>query len=181
MSCHSCRAKYLGKIAATAPKVGTLENAAKVYQKGCLNINDREHLTVIVNSKAISIESKGGLLCMFPIKNTLFCATYKKIPQVVAFNYLSAADPAVIECHALYMDSALEAQEFVEAITAAFNTAYRTKLNYDTCSIGSEAQSRNSSSASFDGSIGDDDVKKDPWIGKITEVFKVFSRMKLRQ
>jgi len=169
MGAHRCFAKYLGKADALEPKVGTLENTARIYQKGCLNIDDSEYLTVVVNSKAISIRNENGMICIFPIKSTLFCATYKKLPQVVAFNYLSSTNPPVIECHALYMDSALEAKTFVEAVTAAFNTAYEID------SIGSEAQSRDSDFTNGC-HYSDSETKKNPWMEKVTDVFRLLKK-----
>ncbi|KXJ25187.1 hypothetical protein AC249_AIPGENE22430 [Exaiptasia diaphana] len=119
MLVHRCRAKYLGKSGATAPK---------------------------------------------------------KIPQVVAFNYLSAKEPPTIECHALYMDSAAEAQMFVEAITAAFNNAYKTPYSFETESIGSDAESKESTISCSDSG----QPKKSPWMDKISDIFGVFSLKKIR-
>jgi len=182
-SYHQCRAKYLGKVVASAPKIGTLENAARVYQRGCLNINDREMLKIIVNPKAISLENQDRMLYRFSIKSTLFCATYKKIPQVVAFNYLSTKDPPTIECHALYMNSPLEAQNFVQAITEAFGCAYRSRCNVDvdtTEITDSNANQKMTISIKNYASNKEPINKNYPWVEKLNEVFRIFNRKRVR-
>ncbi|XP_031551282.1 uncharacterized protein LOC116288611 [Actinia tenebrosa] len=166
-----CKAKYLGRLEAYAPKVGTLENAARLYQKGCYDMEKKDSFVVKVSPKCIAIEEKNGLITTYYIKSTLFCATYKKIPKVVVFNYLSTKDPMLIECHALYLDSFSEAQDFVRAVTAAFSKAYSTTTN-------TEPENNNETNSAKKCLEVNDINKQTPWLGKITDVFGGWHRKK---
>jgi hypothetical protein len=165
-----CKAKYLGRMEALAPKIGTLENAARLYQKGCYDIEEKDKFAVKVSSKCISVEDPDGLVTSYYIKSTLFCATYKKIPKVVVFNYLCKKDPTLIECHALYLESFAEAQNFVRAVTAAFSKAY-SKINTEQENVGEKKSPAKKSEIN-------EINKQSPWMGKITDVLGVFNRKK---
>lgn len=167
-----CKAKYLGRLEAFAPKIGTLENAARLYQKGCYDMEDKKSFVIKVSPKCIAVEEQDGLITNYFIKSTLFCATYKKIPKVVVFNYLCKKDPMLIECHALYLESFSEAQEFVRAVTAAFSKAYSTTTN-------TEPENTNHETKTVKKCHEVNEINKQtPWLGKITDVFGGWHRKK---
>lgn len=123
----TCSVKYLGSQNAMYPQTGTLENIARVYQKGCaLNERDIEKLTVTKDS--VSVRSKNTEK-IFKLRKILFCASYKKIPKVVAFNYMVSSSPKRLECHAFLCGSNEEARAVVAALTSAFRMAYNESKN----------------------------------------------------
>ncbi|EDO45198.1 predicted protein [Nematostella vectensis] len=126
---YECMSKYLGSADAPHPKIGTLENAAKIYQKGCYEMIARRCCEVRISAECIVIDNGPTDRRTFQIKKTLFCATYKKIPKVVVFNYMNGSMENGIQCHAIFTSSITEAQDFVKAVTTAFSQAYSMDLD----------------------------------------------------
>ena len=122
----TCNVKYLGSQNAMYPQTGTLENIARLYQKGCaLNENDvKAELTVTRDN--VSLLGKNTEKT-FKLQKILFCASYKKIPKVVAFNYQVSSSPKRLECHAFLCDSNEDARCVVAALTMAFRMAYKER------------------------------------------------------
>ena len=119
----TCNVKYLGSQNAMYPQTGTLENIARLYQKGCA-LNEKDNAKLIVTKENVSLKSKNNEK-IFKLQKILFCASYKKIPKVVAFNYLSSSSPRRIECHAFLCGSNEDARCVVAALTMAFRIAYK--------------------------------------------------------
>lgn len=105
------------------PQTGTLENIARVYQKGCA-LNEKENAILTVTKDNVSLLSKNSEK-IFKLRKILFCASYKKIPKVVAFNYLVSSSPRRLECHAFLCGSNEDARCVVAALTMAFRMAYK--------------------------------------------------------
>ena len=122
----TCNVKYLGSQNAMYAQTGTLENIARLYQKGCaLNEND-VHAELTVTRDNVSLLSKNTEKT-FKLHKILFCASYKKIPKVVAFNYQVSSSPKRLECHAFLCDSSEDARCVVAALTMAFRMAYKER------------------------------------------------------
>ena len=119
----TCNVKYLGSQNAMYPQTGTLENIARLYQKGCA-LNDKDNAKLTVTKDNVSLESNNNEK-IFKLGKILFCASYKKIPKVVAFNYLSSSSPRRLECHAFLCGSNEDARCVVAALTMAFRVAYK--------------------------------------------------------
>lgn len=121
-----CTVTYLGKLNAIYPKIGTLENAARLYQKACGFLGrDTEHSQLCVSRHGIILHGKENQT-EFKLDRISFCASYKKIPKVVAFNYLtSTTGPRRMECHAVLCRSLEETQDVVRAVTAAFRNEFK--------------------------------------------------------
>ncbi|XP_068733437.1 uncharacterized protein [Montipora capricornis] len=118
--------KYLGSLNAMYPQTGTLENIARLYQKGCA-LNQRD-----INAQMTVSRENVSLLCkdtekIFRLHKILFCASYKKIPRVVAFNYQASTSPRRIECHAFLCSSNEDARGIVAALTMAFRVASKER------------------------------------------------------
>ena len=119
----TCNVKYLGSQNAMYPQTGTLENIARLFQKGCA-LNDKENARLTVTKDNVSLLSKNSEK-IFKLRKILFCASYKKIPKVVAFNYLVSSSPRRLECHAFLCASNEDARCVVAALTMAFRMAYK--------------------------------------------------------
>ena len=118
--------KYLGSLNAMYPQTGTLENIARLYQKGCA-LNQRDS-----NAQMTISRENVSLLCnstekIFRLHKILFCASYKKIPKVVAFNYQVCSSPRRIECHAFLCSSSEDARCIVAGLTMAFKMACKER------------------------------------------------------
>ena len=118
-----CNVKYLGSQNTMYPQTGTLENTARLYQKGCA-LNDKDNAKLTVTKDSVYLESKNNEK-IFKLRKILFCASYKKVPKVVAFNYLSSSSPKRLECHAFLCGSNEDARCVVAALTTAFRVAYK--------------------------------------------------------
>ena len=123
-----CSVKYLGSINAMYPQTGTLENVARLYQKGCAK-NDNENAMLTVTNARVSVQSNNNEK-RFKLRRIVFCASYKKIPKVVAFNYLVASSPRRLECHAFLCSTNEDARRVVSALTTAFRTAYSEREDW---------------------------------------------------
>lgn len=122
----SCSVKYLGSQNAMYAQTGTLENIARLYQKGCA-LNEKD-----TNAKLTVGRDSVTVLCKntektFKLRKILFCASYKKIPKVVAFNYQVCSSPKRLECHAFLCASNEDARCVVAALTMAFRMAYKDR------------------------------------------------------
>lgn len=122
-----CSVKYLGSQNAMYPQTGTLENIARVYQKGCA-LNEKDVAKLTVTKDSVSLRSKNNEK-IFRLRKILFCASYKKIPKVVAFNYMVSSSPKRLECHVFLCGSNEEARGIVAALTTAFRMAYNESKN----------------------------------------------------
>lgn len=112
--------KCLGKVNAIYPQTRTLENTARLYQKGCAHLREKDNSRFCVTRNAIILQEKENRR-EFALNQISFCASYKKIPKVVAFNYLiSKTGPKRMECHAFLCRSFEEAQDIVRAVKVAF-------------------------------------------------------------
>lgn len=122
----TCNVKYLGSQNAMYPQTGTLENIARLYQKGCA-LNEKDiNAKLTVTRDNVSLLSKDTEKT-FKLRKILFCASYKKIPRVVAFNYQVASSPRRLECHAFLCASHDDARCVVVALTMAFRMAYKER------------------------------------------------------
>lgn len=120
-----CNVQYLGGLNAMYPQTGTLENIARLYQKGCAPNQDMNaQLTVKRDSVLLLSKSTEKT---YKLRKILFCASYKKIPKVVAFNYQVSSSPRRLECHAFLCASNEDARCIVAALTMAFRLAYKDK------------------------------------------------------
>ena len=121
----ACAAKYLGKVNAIYPKTGTLENTARLYQKACGFLDNTACSRLTVTSRGIALHGK-EIQRNFELDRITFCASYRKIPKVIAFNYLtSITGPRRLECHAVLCCSVEETQEIVRVLMAAFRKEFK--------------------------------------------------------
>lgn len=123
----TCSVKYLGSQNTMYPQTGTLENIARVYQKGCA-LNEKDNAKLTVTKDNVLLQSRNSEKT-FKLPKILFCASYKKIPKVVAFNYLVSSSPRRLECHAFLCASNEDARCVVAALTMAFRMAYNESKN----------------------------------------------------
>lgn len=126
----TCNVKYLGSQNAMYPQTRTLENIARLYQKGCA-LDEKDNAKLTVTKDSVSLRSNNNEK-IFKLRKILFCASYKKIPKVVAFNYLSSSSPRRLECHAFLCGSNEDARCVVAALTMAFRTAYKESQSSST-------------------------------------------------
>lgn len=105
------------------PQTGTLENIARLYQKGCA-LDEKDNAKLTVTKDNVSLQSNNNEKT-FKLRKILFCASYKKIPKVVAFNYVVCSSPRRLECHAFLCASNEDARCVVAALTMAFRMAYK--------------------------------------------------------
>jgi len=126
----TCNVKYLGSQNAMYPQTGTLENIARLYQKGCALSEKDINAKLTVSRENVFLVNKNTEKT-FKLRKILFCASYKKIPKVVAFNYQVSSSPKRLECHAFLCSSNEDARCVVAALTMAFRMAYRERNSDD--------------------------------------------------